>query len=90
MDLKRDSINNVIKMDVKQENRRKTSSKPRRIRQKHGQHSLLQMLKRSPAEGKGARPPVTSGRRDTSGKFSMWDLTSAFTANIFCSFMLYS
>lgn len=39
-----------------------------------------QMLKRSPADGRGANPPVTSGSLDTSGKFSICDFTSALTA----------
>lgn len=51
---------------------------------------MFQTLKRSPAEGSGAKPPVTSGNRETSGRFSMCDFTSALTAQIFCSFMLYS
>lgn len=35
--------------------------------------------KRSPADGRGARPPVTLGRRDRSGRLWMWDLSSFLT-----------
>lgn len=46
--------------------------------------------KRSPAEGNGARPPVTLGRRERSGRLWMWDLSSFLTCVTLASFCLYS
>lgn len=46
--------------------------------------------KRSPAEGSGARPPVTLGRRERSGRLWMWDLSSFLTWVTRASFCLYS
>lgn len=46
--------------------------------------------KRSPAEGSGARPPVTLGRRERSGRLWMWDLSSFLTCVTLASFCLYS
>lgn len=46
--------------------------------------------KRSPADGSGARPPVTLGRRDRSGRLWMWDLSSLRTCVTRASFCLYS
>lgn len=45
---------------------------------------------RSPAEGRGARPPVTLGRRERSGRDWMWDLSSFLTWVTLASFCLYS
>lgn len=46
--------------------------------------------KRSPAEGSGARPPVTLGRRDRSGRLWIWDFSSFLTWVTLASFCLYS
>lgn len=46
--------------------------------------------KRSPAEGSGARPPVTLGKRERSGRLWMWDLSSFLTWVTRASFCLYS
>lgn len=46
--------------------------------------------KRSPADGRGARPPVTFGRRDRSGRLWMCDLSSFRTCVTRASFCLYS
>lgn len=35
--------------------------------------------KRSPAEGSGARPPVTLGSSERSGRLWIWDLSSFLT-----------
>lgn len=45
---------------------------------------------RSPAEGSGARPPVTLGSSDRSGRLWMWDLSSFLTCVTLASFCLYS
>lgn len=46
--------------------------------------------KRSPAEGSGARPPVTLGRSERSGRLWMWDFSSFLTWVTLASFCLYS
>ena len=45
---------------------------------------------RSPAEGSGASPPVTLGRRERSGRLWMWDFSSLRTCVTRASFCLYS
>lgn len=41
--------------------------------------------KRSPAEGRGARPFSTSGNLVRSGRFRMWDINSSLTTPTFSS-----
>lgn len=47
-------------------------------------------MKRSPADGSGASPPVTSGSKERSGRLCTWDWSSLWTASTFSSFPLYS
>ena len=43
-------------------------------------HDLPAEENKSPAEGKGARPPPRSGSLVKSGRFSKWDLSSCLTS----------
>ena len=50
----------------------------------------LPIANRSPAEGRGAKPPWTSGSLDKSGKLARWDFSSFRTTVTFSSLDLYS
>lgn len=52
--------------------------------------SFQSVENRSPAEGSGARPPVTLGRRERSGRLWMWDFSSFLTWVTLANFCLYS